>query len=61
MKKHFQKFSKNEKKPEDIIILHKFTKNHDHMLHLRYGALQMLSLLFILGYFLPFYVPPPLF
>ena len=59
MKKHFQKFSKNEKKPEDIIILHKCTKNHDHMLHLRYGAWQMLSLLFILGYFLPFYVPPP--
>ena len=26
-------FLKNEKKPGDIIILHKCTKNHDHMLH----------------------------
>ena len=27
------KFQKNEKNPGDIIILHKCTKNHDHMLH----------------------------
>ena len=26
-------FEKNEKTPGDIIILHKCTKNHDHMLH----------------------------
>ena len=27
------KFQKNKNKPDDIIILHKCTKNHDHMLY----------------------------
>ena len=28
-----QNFEKMEKTPRDIIILHKCTKNHDHILH----------------------------
>ena len=28
-----QNFEKMTKTPGDIIILHKFTKNHDHVLH----------------------------
>ena len=28
-----QNFEKMKKTPGDIIILHQYTKNHDHMLH----------------------------
>ena len=28
-----QNFAKMKKRPGDIILLHKFTKNHDHMVH----------------------------
>ena len=51
------KIFKNWKKtPRDIIILHKCTENHDHIL---YCSLDMTcnELFFILAYFLPFYLP----
>ena len=51
------KFWKNEKMPEDIIILHKYKKNHDHMLYilfLGYSMRWMQLLFLILGYFCPF-------
>ena len=36
-----EKFKKMKKMPGDVIILHKFTKNHNHMMwFLRYGVRQ---------------------
>ena len=49
------KFWKDEKKPVDIIILHKCSKNDNHM---RYGSWDMkhdTEFFVILGHFLPFY------
>ena len=48
--------NKNKKPPGDIIILHKCTKNHDHMLHCSSDMLCD-RLFFILGYFLHFHSP----
>ena len=53
---------KNEKKPGDIIILHKCSKNHNHLLYcsrdmVHDRCLQLQLLFFILGYLLPFYPP----
>ena len=53
-----QNFEKLKKRPGDIIILHKCTKNHGHML---YCSLDMAhnrcNLFYIFGYFLPLYLP----
>ena len=55
-----QNFEKLKKRPRDIIILHKCTKNHDHMLYCFWDmARDGCNLFFILGYFLPFYHPTP--
>ena len=45
-----------KKKPENIIILHNCTKNHDHMLHCSWDMMcdGCTIYLFILGYFCPF-------
>ena len=57
------KISQNWKKaPGDIIILHKYAKNHDHRLYclsaiLSNGVCRMSLLFFILNYFLPFHPP----
>ena len=57
------KISQNLKKaPGDIIILHKYAKNHDHRLYclsaiLSNGVCRMSLLFFILNYFLPFHPP----
>ena len=51
------KMLKNWKKtPGDIIILHKCTKNHDHMIYCSWDMARKV-LFFILGYFLHFYLP----
>ena len=42
--------------PGDIITLHKYTKNHYHMLYCSWDR-ACDGLFFILGYFLPFYPP----
>ena len=53
-----QSFEKMKKKTSgDIIILHKCTKNHDHMLYCSQDMIHGRLLFFILGYFLPFYSP----
>ena len=54
-----QNFEKMKKCPGDIIISRKWTKNHYHM---QYGSWDMARneckcYFFILGYFLPFYLP----
>ena len=41
----------------DIIILHKCTKNHNHMLYGSWGKQWDTEFLFIVGHFLPFYSP----
>ena len=48
--------SKKKKTPGDI-ILHKCTKNHDHMLYCTWDMVRDIKLFFILGYFLSFYTP----
>ena len=50
------KQKKKTKTPGDI-ILHKCTKNHDHMLYCTWDMVRDIKLFFILGYFLPFYTP----
>ena len=54
-----QNLIKKKKTPGDIIILHKCTqKSRSYaLLFLRYGAWQMQLIFFILGHFLPFYLP----
>ena len=50
---------KKKKMPGDIIIIHKCTKNHDHMLH-RVPEIQCMMdviLIFYFGLLLPFYPP----
>ena len=53
-----QNFGRLKKVPGDTIILHKCTKNHDHML---YCSLDMarngFNCYFSFCYFLPFYLP----
>ena len=46
-----------KKNPEDNIILQKCTKNHDHMLYCSWDicCVTDVNVIFILGYFLPFY------
>ena len=46
-----------KKTPEDNIILQKCTKNHDHMLYCSWDicCVTDVNVIFILGYFLPFY------
>ena len=52
-----QNFRKLKKNPGDIIILHKCTRNHDHMLYCSLGMTHNgFNCFFILGYFLPFYL-----
>ena len=54
-----QNFEKMKKIPGDIIILHKCTKNQDHMLHCSSEIWHVTDVLlfFILDYFLPFCPP----
>ena len=57
-----KKISKTKKNPGDIIILHKCSKNHNHLLYcsrdmVHDRCLQLQLLFFILGYLLPFYPP----
>ena len=54
-----QNFEKMKKTTGDIINLHKCTKNHDHMLDCSWHTTRDRCHSFILGYFLPFYPPPP--
>ena len=49
------KKKKKKKMPGDIIILHQCTKNHNHMLYYPWDMACDRLILFILGYFLPFY------
>ena len=55
------KFKKNQKTPENIIILHICTKNH--MLYCSWDMVHdwcnYYFSFFILSYYLPFYLPPP--
>ena len=46
-----------KRNPEDNIILQKCTKNHDHMLYCSWDicCVTDVNVIFILGYFLPFY------
>ena len=55
-------FEKMKKTPGDIIILHKCTKNHNHMLYCSWDMVRDRCnyYFFILGYFLPFYPDTPL-
>ena len=48
-----ENFKKMKKVPGDIIILHKCTKNYDHVLYCSWDMACM-KLSFILGYFCPF-------
>ena len=52
-----ENFKKMKKNPEDIIILHRCTKNHDHMLYCSWNMAcdtwHIWFLFFILDYFLP--------
>ena len=41
-----QNFEKMKKFPGDIIILHKYTKNHDHMIHYSWDKMGETSFLF---------------
>ena len=51
-----QNFEKMRKQPGDIIILHKYIKNNDHILYCSWDmACDRSNLFFFLGYFLPFY------
>ena len=53
-----ENFNKMKKTPGHIIILHRCTKNHDHViLFLRYDTWHIELLFFILGQFLPFDPP----
>ena len=54
---YLPKKPKKSQAPGDIIILHKCTKNHDHMLYCSWDiACDRCKLLFfILGFYLPFY------
>ena len=53
-------FTKMEKTPGDIIILHKCIKNHDHMLDSFWDIMYIGCFFFSnLDYFLPFYTPKP--
>ena len=53
-----QNFKKLKKLSGYILILHKCTKNRDHMLHYFLDmARNGLNSFFPLGYFLPFYLP----
>ena len=53
-----QNSQKMKKIPGDIIILHKRTKNHDHMLHCSWDMVSHgCNYFFILGHFLLFYPP----
>ena len=50
-----ENFKKMEKLPGDVTILHKCTKNYDHMVYCSWDmACEMYWLFFTLGYFLPF-------
>ena len=52
-------FFKMKKTPGDIIILHKCTRNHDHMLHCSlYMARDTCNFYFSFWAFLPFYPLP---
>ena len=52
------KILKNWKKtPGDIIILHKCTKNNDHMLYGSWDMARSRCVTFHFGLFLPFYLP----
>ena len=55
-------FEKLKKVPGDIIILHKCTKNHDicYTFSELWCVTDVILLFFILGYFLPFYLPSSL-
>ena len=62
--KRKRKFQKNEKKtPGGIIILHKCTKNDDHMLYyscdMTHDRYNWFVFFLILGYFFPTYFFPP--
>ena len=53
-------FEKMKKPPGDIIILHKCTKNNDHILYCSWDmARDRCNLFFFLGYFVAL-IPPPL-
>ena len=54
-----RKKKKQQQQPEDIIILHKCTKNHDHMLCCSWDIWCVMDVIVIFhfGLFLPFYPP----
>ena len=62
-KKNSEKWEKRQQQqqqqqPVDIIILHKCTKNHDHMLYCSWDIWCVTDvIIFPLGYFLSFYRP----
>ena len=55
-----QNFEKMNKSPEDIIILHRCTKNHDHMLQCSWDTCTMdVTFIFYFGLFFTFLFPKP--
>ena len=53
------KFSKNEKKPTDIIISHMCTKNHDHMLYCSWDTMRdICNFYFLFGAIFCCFAPP---
>ena len=57
--KILKKMKKTPKTSGDIIILHMCTKNHNHMVNCSWDMARdgCNCYFFILGYFLPFYIP----
>ena len=53
---NFKTIKKKKKTLGDIIILHKCTKNHDHMLYCSWDMVRDRCNFFILSYFFPFYL-----